>query len=127
MVVEVKKPEISVKRELPSMMKIMLDRLLSNGVKDPVVIGILVSAYRCNVLLMALEYEALYLCKKVGFFELPKNNLQLGLLLPALGPLHFIQASNLATKMVAAVENRVNYEETTARHLRHPSYYIRGI
>ncbi|KAG0266048.1 hypothetical protein BG011_003486 [Mortierella polycephala] len=131
MVVEVKRPEIrddrleSDKRKLPSMMKIMLDRLLSNGVKDPVVIGILVSASRCNVLIMALEYEALYLCKKVGSFELPKNNLQLGLLLPALGPLHFIQG--LATEMVAAIENRASNEKNTVRRLRRPSYYIKGI
>ncbi|KAF8934322.1 hypothetical protein BGZ58_005784 [Dissophora ornata] len=40
---------------------------------------------------MTLKHEAMYMYGTLGEFELPRNNLQLGLLLPALGPLIAIQ------------------------------------
>ena len=43
---------------------------------------------------MSLNHEALYIVKAVGVFELPQNNLQLGLLCPALGPLKFVHVSS---------------------------------
>ncbi|KAF9180559.1 hypothetical protein BGZ49_004985, partial [Haplosporangium sp. Z 27] len=93
LVAEVKKPGLDGdilegdQRKLPGMMKIMLDALLIAGVQEPTVTGLLVSGSRCEVFLMTLEFEAIYSYKCVGMFGLPRDNLQLGLLLPALGPL----------------------------------------
>ncbi|KAF9439287.1 hypothetical protein BGZ76_006016 [Entomortierella beljakovae] len=121
-VVEVKKPGVSQdvlegdKRKLPSMMKLMLDRLHSAYIQNPVVLGFLIGGRlnidgggtrikilgfvihkshtdsilldsRCSVVQLTLDYEAIYQYKRLGQFELPRNNFQLGLLLPALGPL----------------------------------------
>ncbi|KAG0260528.1 hypothetical protein BG011_001849, partial [Mortierella polycephala] len=72
-VVEIKKPGAmdedleGDQRKLPCMMKLVLDNILDAGVLAPSVIGLLIK----------------------GVFELPKNNLQLGLLCPAIGPLKF--------------------------------------
>ncbi|KAG0373685.1 hypothetical protein BGX24_011389 [Mortierella sp. AD032] len=72
-VVEIKKPGAmdddleGDQRKLPCMMKLVLDTLLEAGVLAPSVVGLLIR----------------------GVFELPKNNLQLGLLCPAIGPLKF--------------------------------------
>ncbi|KAI8601566.1 hypothetical protein EDD21DRAFT_353557 [Dissophora ornata] len=49
---------------------------------------------RCEVSLMSLDHEALYVVKSVGAFELPRNNLQLGLLYPGLGPLQLVHVSD---------------------------------
>jgi hypothetical protein len=45
---------------------------------------------------MSLDNEAVHLNKLVGVFELPSNNLQLGLLAPAIGPLKFARVSKHA-------------------------------
>ncbi|KAG0351579.1 hypothetical protein BC939DRAFT_508362 [Gamsiella multidivaricata] len=130
-VVEVKKPEANAsslksdKHKLPCMMKIMLDQLLAGGVQDPVVIGYLIQASHCHIFFMALEYEALYLCKLVGSFALPRNNLQLGLLLPALGALHV--AHDTARKTLAAIERRTNAGNNMKNKWQRPSYYVKGI
>ncbi|KAF9106495.1 hypothetical protein BGX27_009126 [Mortierella sp. AM989] len=128
---EVKKPEEDDlqllerdRHKLPCMLKLMLDRLLEAGVKDPVVIGFLVAESRCNIFFMSLEHEALYMLKSVGSFELPRNNLQLGLLNPALGCLHAAQES--ATNTLAAIQNLTKAGDTT-KAWRRPSYYIQGI
>ncbi|KAI8594555.1 hypothetical protein EDD21DRAFT_421582 [Dissophora ornata] len=52
---------------------------------------------------MTVEYEAIYRYKSVGVFGLPRDNLQLGLLLPALGPLTVAQET--AAKTLNAIEN----------------------
>ncbi|ORZ07705.1 hypothetical protein BCR41DRAFT_399515 [Lobosporangium transversale] len=115
-VVEVKKPGVphdaldSDKRKLPCMMKLMLDRLLSNGVPSPVVLGFLIGA--------------VYLYRDIGVFDLPRNNLQLGLLLPALGPL--ISVKELAVGMISKIDNLTSPEDTTMKWRRR-SYYISGV
>ena len=48
---------------------------------------------RCEITIMSLDHEALYVVRTVGVFELPQNNLQLSLLCPALGPLKFVHVS----------------------------------
>ncbi|KAI7818936.1 hypothetical protein BC939DRAFT_506156 [Gamsiella multidivaricata] len=87
------------------------------GVPEPVVVGLLICA-------MTLKYEAIYMYETLGEFELPRNNLQLGLLLPALSPLIAIQ--RVAKTTLEAINNRVIDHDPTARW-RRPSYYIRGI
>ncbi|KAI1315453.1 hypothetical protein EDD11_000786 [Mortierella claussenii] len=47
-------------------------------------------ASHCHIFFMTLEPGSLYLCKLAGSFAPPKNNFQLGLLLPALGALHVV-------------------------------------
>lgn len=42
---------------------------------------------------MSLDNEALHIHKLVSVFELPTNNLQLGLLCSAIGPLGFARVS----------------------------------
>ncbi|KAF9091971.1 hypothetical protein BGX27_001924 [Mortierella sp. AM989] len=130
-VVEVKKPEVEDaevlsgdKRKLPCMMKLMLNQLLEAGVNDPVVVGLLVAECRYDIFLMTLEYEALYLLKFVGSFEAPTNNLQLGLLNPAIGPLHVAQ--EMVVKTLAAIKGHMKTGDTT-REWRRRSYYVRGI
>ncbi|KAF8959188.1 hypothetical protein BGZ46_001822 [Entomortierella lignicola] len=98
-VVEVKKPVAdgtclqADQRKVPSMMKIMLDMMYTAGVKDPVTLGFVIAKSRCDIYNMSVEHEALYMYKLVGSFELPKTNIQLGLLFTALAPLTAAQMS----------------------------------
>ncbi|KAF9426819.1 hypothetical protein BGZ76_002586 [Entomortierella beljakovae] len=127
---EVKKPEIITdedlagdKRKLPSMMKLALDRMLEAGVESPTVIGLLVFAGRCQIFSMGLEHEALYILKEVGEFELPRNNLQLGLLFAAIVPL--LIAQDTATRMVASIKRRKGINRMPK--WQRLSYYVKGI
>jgi hypothetical protein len=52
---------------------------------------------RCEVSTISLDNEALYIHRIIGVFELPKNNLQLGLLGPAISPLKFARVSEGTT------------------------------
>ncbi|KAF9197308.1 hypothetical protein BGZ49_002312, partial [Haplosporangium sp. Z 27] len=99
-VVEVKKPVAdgtclqADQRKVPSMMKIMLDMMYTAGVKDPVTLGFVIAKSRCDIHTMSVEHEALYMYKLIGSFELPKSNIQLGLLFAALAPLTTAQIIN---------------------------------
>ncbi|CAO3571023.1 unnamed protein product [Mortierella alpina] len=105
------------------MQKLMLDRMLFAGVKDPKVIGFLIRRSRCEITIMSLDHEALYIVKTVGVFELPQNNLQLGLLSPALGPLKFVHEA--ISRTLNAVKTRES-ENNLRRSWRRPSYYVKG-
>ncbi|KAF9422050.1 hypothetical protein BGZ76_003828 [Entomortierella beljakovae] len=130
LIAEVKKPGLEGnilegdQRKLPGMMKIMIDSLLEAGVQEPVITGLYVSGSRCEVFLMTVEYEAIYTYKSAGVFGLPRDNLQLGMLLPALGPLSIAFAT--ATCTLAAINNRLDACDITKKW-RRPSYYLKGI
>ncbi|KAF9108120.1 hypothetical protein BGX27_008458, partial [Mortierella sp. AM989] len=117
-VVEVKKPEIESddilegdRRKLPSMMKLALNRMLEAGVESPVVIGLLVSAGKCQIFLMSLKYEALYILEEVGEFELPTSHLQLGLLFAALCPLLLVQLQQQLSESGPTSRARVRVDQ----------------
>ncbi|KAF8926974.1 hypothetical protein BGZ47_002430 [Haplosporangium gracile] len=102
-VVEIKKPGAvddnleGDKRKVPCMMKLVLDTLLNVGVSAPSVLGLQIRDSRCEVSTISLDNEALYIHRIIGVFELPKNNLQLGLLGPAISPLKFARVSEGTT------------------------------
>ncbi|KAF9197749.1 hypothetical protein BGZ49_001672 [Haplosporangium sp. Z 27] len=131
-VVEIKKPgtkdpKDSIlegdQRKLPCMMKLVLDNLLATGVSVPSVIGLLIKGSRCEIFSLSLDYEALYIYNCIGAFELPTNNLQLGLLCSALGPVKF--AHNLIKRTVdTIIADAGGLSQRSA--WRRPSYYIRG-
>ncbi|KAF9957341.1 hypothetical protein BGZ70_009540, partial [Mortierella alpina] len=110
-------------RKLPCMLKIILDSLLHAGVSAPLVIGLLIRNSRCEVSSMSLDNEALYIHKLVGVSELPTNNLQLGLLCPAIGPLKF--ARDVVAQTTKSIQARCSDLSRKARWCR-PSYYVKG-
>ncbi|KAF9211161.1 hypothetical protein CPC16_009003 [Podila verticillata] len=129
-IVEIKKPGAmdddieGDQRRLPCMQKLMLDRMLSARIKDPKVVGFLIRRSRCEITIMSLDHEALYVVKTVRVFELPQNNFQLGLLCPALGPLKFVRKEAIS-RTLNAVKTR------SSKHImrgswRRPSYYVKG-
>ncbi|KAF9932170.1 hypothetical protein BGZ65_004575 [Modicella reniformis] len=131
-VVEVKSPAADLEaaaadsRKLPLMMKLALNQLLAAGVQDPVVVGLLVQNNRCEVMSLDLSYEALYIPKVLGTFELPRNKYQLPLLLPGLGPLE--AAKELADKTLSAIMKRPRRRKNYRNHpFVRPSYYVHGI
>ncbi|KAG0312720.1 hypothetical protein BGZ99_009305 [Dissophora globulifera] len=119
LVVEIKKPGAvdddleGDERKLPSMQKLILDRMLDAGVRSPTVVGILVKGSRCEMSLMSLEYEALYVVKTVGVFKLPQNNLQLSLQCPGLSALALVQATEYPAPRIVVVDE-VDLAETKA-------------
>ncbi|KAF8923534.1 hypothetical protein BGZ58_002832, partial [Dissophora ornata] len=128
-VVEIKKPGAmdddleGDQRKLSCMMKLVLDTILDAGVLPPSVIGLLIRGSRCEVSSMSLDNEALYIQKLIGVFELPKNNLQLGLLCPAFGPLKF------ARDVVVQTTNSIIAHrggKSKRDRWRRPSYYVKG-
>ncbi|KAF9167217.1 hypothetical protein DFQ26_005330 [Actinomortierella ambigua] len=110
-------------RKLPCMMKLILDSLRKAGVSKPSVIGLLIRKSRCEISSMSLDNEALYIQKLVGVFELPINNLQLGLLCPALGPLKF--ARDVVVQTTKSIQTRHSDSRRKDRW-RRPSYYVKG-
>ncbi|KAG0279978.1 hypothetical protein BGZ95_011722 [Linnemannia exigua] len=130
-VLEVKAPDADQEdcdidvRKVALLMKLSLNRLLEAGVKDPVVIGLLVQDRTCEVFSMDLTYEAIYIPKVFGTFEVPESRLQLPLLLNALGPLTTAReiASNTLTK-IADRPRRVPSEKSL---LIRPSFYLHGV
>ncbi|KAI1315688.1 hypothetical protein EDD11_000462 [Mortierella claussenii] len=78
-------------RKVAMLMKLGLNCLLEAGVEDPVILGLFVRGGRCEVFSMDITYEAIYIQKIVGAFEVPNNKLQLPLLLHALGPLTIVR------------------------------------
>ncbi|KAF9211241.1 hypothetical protein BGZ59_008362 [Podila verticillata] len=128
-VVEIKKPNVKDddlegdQRKLPCMMKLILNRILEAGVLVPSVIGLLIKGSRCEVSSISLDVEALYMHKLIGVFELPTNNLQLGLLCPAIGPLKFARdVVKQTTSSIIAHRSR----ESKKDRWRRPSYYVKG-
>ncbi|KAF9090488.1 hypothetical protein BGX27_002235, partial [Mortierella sp. AM989] len=126
--VEIKKPGAGDsdlegdRRKLPCMQKLMLDRMLTAGVVDPTVVGFLIKDSRCEISVMSLDNEALYILRPVGALELPRNNLQLSLLCPGLGPLQLTH--DIVSKTLAAIKTRSGRYSTKARW-RRPSYYVK--
>ncbi|KAF9156854.1 hypothetical protein BG015_000032 [Linnemannia schmuckeri] len=130
MVAEVKKPGVvsqeamkDDQRKLPSLLKLAIDRMLEAGVVEPTAVGILVQGSRCAVSLLTLEKEAIYLHRSVGVFQIPTSNIQLGLLLAALGPLATAKAT--VKKTFDAIEGRSGQDSTKA--WRRPSYHLKGV
>ncbi|KAG0205980.1 hypothetical protein BGX31_002865 [Mortierella sp. GBA43] len=101
--VEIKKPAASDEelegdsRKLPCMGKLMVDRMGRAGVQDPKVIVFLVQESRCEISVISLDYEATYVKKPVGAFELPRTNLQLPLLIPGQRLLHFVRGPKVTS------------------------------
>ncbi|KAF9416475.1 hypothetical protein BGZ76_004660 [Entomortierella beljakovae] len=130
LVVEIKKPDAKDdnvngdNRKLPCMMKIVLDAQLNAGVVAPSVLGLLIKGSQCEVLSISLVSEALYLLQLIGVFELPKNNLQLGLLGPSIGPLMF--ARDIITKTINSIMAKGNKINSKHDKWRRPSYYVGG-
>ncbi|KAG0366851.1 hypothetical protein BGZ54_004790 [Gamsiella multidivaricata] len=91
-IMEVKKPKTTKEdaeddtRKLPCMM-IALNMLIHANVQDVTVVGFLVNNNVCEVFIMNLEHEAIYVPKSLGRFKLPHDRLDVTVLLPALGPL----------------------------------------
>ncbi|KAF9098110.1 hypothetical protein BGX27_000869 [Mortierella sp. AM989] len=107
LLVEVKKPGANDddlegdQRKLPCMQKLMIDHMLNAGVNAPAVVGFLIR----------------------GAFELPRNNLQLSLLCPGLGPLQLVH--EVILKTLSAIKARDSSRSMRARW-RRPSYYVKG-
>ncbi|KAI8347013.1 hypothetical protein B0O80DRAFT_219864 [Mortierella sp. GBAus27b] len=126
--VEIKKPAASDEelegdsRKLPCMGKLMVDRMGRAGVQDPKVIVFLVQESRCEISVISLDYEATYVKKPVGAFELPRTNLQLPLLIPGQRLLHFVRRT--AESTMASIKNRSS-RPSILRWIR-PSYYVKG-
>ncbi|KAI7826120.1 hypothetical protein BC939DRAFT_475822 [Gamsiella multidivaricata] len=110
-------------RILPCMQKLMIDRMLDAGVMAPIVVGFLIRCSRCEISLMSLDHEALYVVKSIGAFELPRNNLQLALLCPGLGPLQL--AHEVVLRTLTAIKARDSNCSMRAKW-RRPSYYVEG-
>ncbi|KAG0292909.1 hypothetical protein BGZ97_005476 [Linnemannia gamsii] len=130
MVAEVKKPGVvsqeamrDDQRKVPSLLKLAIGRMLEAGVVDPTAVGIIVQDSRCTVSLLKLEKEAIYVHRPVGVFQIPTSNIQLGLLLAALGPL--ATAKVAVKKTFDAVESRSG--EDSSKAWRRPSYHLKGI
>ncbi|KAF9545057.1 hypothetical protein EC957_011298 [Mortierella hygrophila] len=130
MVAEVKKPGVvpqearkDDQRRVPSLLKLAIDRMLEAGVVEPSAVGILVQDSRCTVSVLTLEKEAIYLHRPLGVFQIPTSNIQLGLLLAALGPLASAKAA--VKKTFEAVESRSGWDTTKA--WRRPSYHLKGV
>ncbi|KAF8924593.1 hypothetical protein BGZ58_001632 [Dissophora ornata] len=130
-VVEVKKPDADPTildgdaRKVPHMMKIALDRMYLAGIEQPVVIGLLVQDRRCQVMALSLPYEAIYLTQTIGTFEIPDDRVQLGLLLPAIGPLAC--AKDLATNTLDEIVRRPKVAPKELHPWTRPSYYLKCI
>ncbi|KAF9992258.1 hypothetical protein BGZ65_012478 [Modicella reniformis] len=71
---------------------------------------------------MSLDYEAMYVVKSLGAFELPLNNLQLGLLCPGLGLLQLVHQT--VSRTLDAIKNR-DSENTGKEEWLRPSYYVK--
>ncbi|KAG0370262.1 hypothetical protein BGX24_002070 [Mortierella sp. AD032] len=112
-------------RKVTLLMKLSLNRLLEAGVKDPVVIGLLVQDRRCEIFTMDLAYEAVYIPKVLGTFEVPENKLQLPLLLHALGPL--TTAKEIASNTLAKITDRPRRVPSEKNLLIRSSFYLRGV
>ncbi|KAF9578997.1 hypothetical protein BGW38_004934 [Lunasporangiospora selenospora] len=130
LLVEIKKPGImddsleGDQRRLPCMQKLMLDRMLAAGVESPKVVGFLIKRDRCEISVMEIEHEALYVVKLVRVFGLPQNNLELGLLCPALGPLKY--AHEIVSSTLNSIKTR-NGRQNLKKYWCRPSYYVKGI
>ncbi|KAF8933497.1 hypothetical protein BGZ47_010844 [Haplosporangium gracile] len=74
---------------------------------------------------MDLTYEAIYIPKALGTFEVPENKLQLPLLLHALGPL--TAARDIATNTLANITDRPRRVPLKKNLLIRPSFYLRGV
>ncbi|KAF9364867.1 hypothetical protein BGX34_000093 [Mortierella sp. NVP85] len=126
--VEIKKPGADDdelegdSRKLPCMGKLMVDRMVRAGVPDPKIIAFLVKESRCEISVISLDYEAMYVKKPIGAFELPQTNLQLPLLIPGQRLLHFVRRTAEAT--MTSIENRTD-RPSILRWIR-PSYYVKG-
>ncbi|KAG0341760.1 hypothetical protein BG004_005918 [Podila humilis] len=131
-VLEVKSPDADPDecgvdiRKMFLLMKLSLNCLLDAGVEDPVILGMLVQDRRCEVFSMDIAYEAIYIPKAIGTFEIPENKLQLPLLLHALGPLTTAReiASNTLTKITSRSRRRTRVMKSL---LTRPSFYLHGV
>ncbi|KAF9110289.1 hypothetical protein BGX27_006568 [Mortierella sp. AM989] len=137
-VVEIKKPGAmdddleGDQRKLSCMMKLVLDTILDAGVLASSVIGLLIRGSRCEASSISLDNEALYIHKLIGVFELPKNNLQFGLLCPAIGPLKFARPTAWDTyKPDATLINDDfklgNVEVKLPKEERHQKLYLEDV
>ncbi|KAF9432257.1 hypothetical protein BGZ76_011059 [Entomortierella beljakovae] len=111
-IAEVKKPDTydstldQDARKVPHMMKIALDRMWLAGIEHATVVGLLIQDRQCHVMTMSLPYEAMYLTRTIGCFEIPDDKAQLGLLLPAIAPLAY--AKSITAKTLDAIIHRPN-------------------
>ncbi|KAI7831379.1 hypothetical protein BC939DRAFT_184549 [Gamsiella multidivaricata] len=130
-VLEVKSPDADPDdcdvdvRKVILLMKLSLNCLLEAGVKDPVVLGMLVQDRRCEVFSMDITYEAIYIPKALGMFGIPENKLQLPLLLHALGPL--TAAREIASNTLAKITGRPRRAQVEKSLLTRPSFYLQGV
>ncbi|KAF9583222.1 hypothetical protein BGW38_009996 [Lunasporangiospora selenospora] len=112
LVVEIKKPGAvdddldDDQLKLPCMMKLALDAILDAGVLEQSVVRLLIRGSRCEVSSISSDNEALFIYKSIGVFELPKNNLQLGLLCPAIGPLKFARYDVVLQTIISMAARR---------------------
>ncbi|KAF9417044.1 hypothetical protein BGZ76_004569, partial [Entomortierella beljakovae] len=94
---EVKKPDAHPDtldydvRKLPQIMKLSLNQLVSSGICTPRVIGLLVQERQCEVMVMSLPGEAVYLYQSVGSFQFPEDHKQLGVLAASIGILKYVK------------------------------------
>ncbi|KAG0341318.1 hypothetical protein BG000_009558 [Podila horticola] len=78
-IVEIKKPGAmdddieGDQRRLPCIQKLMLDRMLSAGFKDPKVVGFLIRRSRYEIIIMSLDHEALMLSRHRGCLSFRKT------------------------------------------------------
>ncbi|KAF9346741.1 hypothetical protein BGX34_003642, partial [Mortierella sp. NVP85] len=90
MIAEIKKPTekgrcLDVDRlKLYCMMKLALDSLVMDGVEESEVIGLLVQYDRCQVYVMNMIHEAMYIPRPLGTFSIPKYKGDIGSLSGAL-------------------------------------------
>ncbi|KAF9083211.1 hypothetical protein BGX27_004221 [Mortierella sp. AM989] len=110
---------------VPHMMKLAIDKLILAGTKDPFTVGLLVQDGHCDVMVLSLPYVAIYLPQMIGSFEIPENRVQLGLLLPGIGPLACVK--DIATKTLDAIVHRPKEAPKELYPWTRTSYYFRSI
>ncbi|KAG0210329.1 hypothetical protein BGX31_001929 [Mortierella sp. GBA43] len=103
-------------------MKLMVDVLRQNGVKDPEVIGLLFQNRKCIVYTMKPEHEAMYIPVLWGGFPVPESNVEIGSMsssLPILEGLKEVARTTLK-KIAERVRNQSIPDDTMIRR----SYYL---
>ncbi|KAF9938889.1 hypothetical protein BGZ65_012001 [Modicella reniformis] len=105
-------------------MKLGLNLLLQNNVHNPTIVGLLIQDDYCYVFTMKLEYEALYIPRRLSIgFGVPKSNGAIGSLLAALAPMSAVL--DIVRVTVQSIKTRQRRRESSEMKKTRPSFYVR--
>lgn len=85
-------------------MKAMLDRLIKMNVDDPVVYGLLIQGFECQVLKMTLDGDGFYFAPVIHFFHLPRDVSDI-MIVPKVTTF-FISLQNELDRIVKTIQNK---------------------